>query len=128
MAKNIQITRFLQQNVEEISLSQVATMNIPAQFDEIRPGRYYISEFRFFLKRKTNGTTAVDVVCGDIKFPLSILWCKGSCGPLVDGMNLEEFLKHKFLTIKNVNIAHKIVNIHGMKREIDITTVDYDVK
>lgn len=128
MAKNIQIERFLQQNVEELSLSQVATMNIPAQFEPIRAGRFYISEFRFFLKRKTNGGSGIDVVCGNVKFPLSILWHKGSCGPLVDVMNLDEFLRHKFLTIKNVNIAHKIVNIHGMKREIDITTVDYVVE
>ena len=126
--ENIQITRFLQQNVEEISLSQVATMNIPAQFEPIRAGRYAIKDFRFFLKRTSNGSSVVDVVCGDIKFPLSILWRKGSHGPLVDQMDLDEFLHRKFLVILNVAKEKKTVNFRGINYEIDITTVDYTVE
>ena len=126
--KNIQITRFLQQNVEELSLSQIATMDIPAQFDDIHPGRYQIKNFRFFLKRTNNGGSVIYVVCDNVKFPLSILWRKGSHGPLVDQMNLDEFLHHEYFIVHNVEKERKTVNFHGINHEIDIPTVDYVVE
>lgn len=127
MTKNIQIERFLKQGAHELTREQMRGFDIPPQFNEVHIGRYSIPALKFYERTLPNGHPVIDVVANDVKFPLSILWHNGSHGPLVNGMDFNTFLRSDWLTITNIVKETKVVNWHGINREIQFTFVNYTV-